>query len=408
MTPLLFIKLSFTKSSLRLDGKSEETGAVENSLKGVFERRRVSSAVEGDALAVAPERRCAGITEVAERTLSCRDTSMQEITSVVASVMSIDGMCSEQLRLPCELETIAEPQGLSRLEELENESGSEKEKFLGLIDEVYDLKSSGDLGLANKRMEDVCSYINRHHDDGKALVDRFYQCKAYLSYAARDIDGALSAFKKAEQESKGPINFPEKLFVMHLMLGMSVDGNNNVFRPEEFYEEMKKWVGADKAEDDKIEQLLDIGFKEDACQVKIFRDCIKAIFEDEGAGTEAADGKFEQAITKLTNFKKSQLISRILEHSVSMLIFARKLKQIKQSDFSALNGAKQNFFGVTKGMVQSGSSELPHLDEYLCCEVARKAGFIEDAITRCEECIDEKGYPFWEYREKLMLARAQQ
>lgn len=77
---------------------------------------------------------------------------------------------------------------------------------------------------------------------------------------------------------------------------------------------------------------------------KIFRDCIKAIFEDEGAGTEAADGKFEQAITKLTNFKKSQLISRILEHSVSMLIFARKLKQIKQSDFSALNGATEFFW----------------------------------------------------------------
>lgn len=145
-----------------------------------------------------------------------------------------------------------------------------RKKNFGLIDEVYDLKSSGDLGLANKRMEDVCSYINRHHDDGKALVDRFYQCKAYLSYAARNIDRALSNFKKAEQESKGPINFPEKLFVMHLMLGMSVDGNNNVFRPEEFYEEMKKWVGADKAEDDKIEQLLDIGFKEDACQVKYF------------------------------------------------------------------------------------------------------------------------------------------
>lgn len=386
-------------SSMDAGEKSKETCVAEKPLEGMIGKHSVSFAAESSVLAVAFTRKNSSITEAVERTLLCRDMTVQKATSEVASVMPVDESYRERLQLPSELETIGEPKDLVLISERECDN-EERRSFFDSIKNFYELRSSGNLKASKLKelkmhFKGLCAYAKNYPDD-HIMANRLYQCMAYFSYALNDIEAALDYFAKAEEKSEGSINFSEKLFIMHLMIGMGGSGDSKVFRISAFHEELKKWVGADEAEDRKIEQLLEAEFGQDAPHIKVFRNGIKAICKYENANAEKFKMEFEQSIDELAKIKKGHPISIILKYSVPMLKFAWNLELMNQGNFGdAMENVWGSYFGISKDKILPERCMLPHLDEFLIAMRSRVIAlhWREMAITKIEEGI-AKGYPY--------------
>ena len=367
-------------SSMDAGEKSKETCVAEKPLEGMIGKHSVSFAAESSVLAVAFTRKNSSITEAVERTLLCRDMTVQKATSEVASVMPVDESYRERLQLPSELETIGRQGSFGLSLDLEEQDGNNRgrQEVFRSIKAVYELESAGKLEEAKKKSNELSPYLDEYAEESY-VVNKLYQCMAYISYASNNIEEALDYFAEAECRSEGFINFPEKLFVMHLMLRMSVDGKNHVFQAEAFYEEMKKWVGTDEADDERIKRVLEIGFGENAPQVEIFRNGIKAVFKCRCGDVEAFNTSFEQSISKLTELKKSQSILGILEHSVPMLIFAKNLSLLRQCRFDEVLGSIERI----------KKSHRTIMDNYIHFQALKAIGSIDRGIGDYTEGLND-------------------
>lgn len=392
-------------SSMEAEKKSKEIGVAEKPLECMVGGHRISPVEEGRVLEIKSTRQGSGTTEATERTLFHCGVIGQKKTPKVASVMPVDGGYSEQLLLPRELEIIGEPRDLLLIAEKECED-KERRKFFESINKIYELKHVGKLKEAGNQIKTLRGYIESHSDDN-VIINRFHQCVAYLLYASNNIRGALDNFARAEKRSEGPVNFPENLFIMHLMLGMGGDGKSRIFQVNDFYEAIKKWVGADVAEDEKIEQLLEEGFGQNASHIKIFRDGIKAVFGKKGVNAKESEVQFKESIAKLTKLKEDQSIPVILKYLVPILNFARNLELTKQGrPYEAAGNSWVDYLGTTESfdnntqrrsrmIMRPSECMLPHLNEYLIAIGAKtlSLGWNNVAVERMRECVN-KGYPF--------------
>ena len=372
MGPLSGVSLRQGITALQEGGeKSKAVGSTGKPLEGMVRGRSVSSAVESNFFAIASTRQNAGVTEPALHTLSHR-RALHKLTPKVD--------CSRQLELPSELETIGRQGSFGLSLDLEEQDGNNRgrQEVFRSIKAVYELESAGKLEEAKKKSNELSPYLDEYAEESY-VVNKLYQCMAYISYASNNIEEALDYFAEAECRSEGFINFPEKLFVMHLMLRMSVDGKNHVFQAEAFYEEMKKWVGADEADDERIKRVLEIGFGENAPQVEIFRNGIKAVFKCRCGDVEAFNTSFEQSISKLTELKKSQSILGILEHSVPMLIFAKNLSLLRQCRFDEVLGSIERI----------KKSHRTIMDNYIHFQALKAIGSIDRGIGDYTEGLND-------------------
>lgn len=174
------------------------------------------------------------------------------------------------------------------------------------------------------------------------------------------------------------------------MLGANVAGKerSEVFKPWDFYDEIQKWQLL-FCEDEKIKQLLDTGFGQNAHQVKIFCDGVKAIFKDKSADSEASREKFNQAINKLVKCMEDGTLPEILVFSVPILNFAKSLKLIEESRFDNL------MEDIMKGQLTGCDC----LDRFLACEAAR-SNSMDESIKMYQQAVDA-GYPFLEFLDRL-------
>ena len=127
------------------------------------------------------------------------------------------------------------------------------------------------------------------------------------------------------------IDFVERLFVMHLMLGMGVDGKgkNEIFQPDDFYNAIQKWLGVNKAENEEIKQSLEKEFGKNAPQVKIFRNGIEEIFKYDDADPKASEARFEQSIDELTKCAEDGTLPEMLVCLVSHVKICKGFKTDK-------------------------------------------------------------------------------
>ena len=146
------------------------------------------------------------------------------------------------------------------------------------------------------------------------------------------MDGALYYFGQLEELSADYINFSKRLVIINLMLGMDFVEENSVFRPDDFYKELKKLLVVDETEEGGIAQLLETEFGEDAAQVKIFHDGIKAVFEED-IGAEAVSVKFEHSVAELNKCEKEGTLCKLLNYSVPILKFGKNFRLVKEGYF---------------------------------------------------------------------------
>lgn len=372
-------------SSLGAKEKSGEDGVAGELLEGVAGGRSISPAAERNAPAIASARQDAGITEAVSRTSLCQWT-VQEAASGAVSATPVNGAGSGEMQLLCKLEAIAKAENLAAISTQENSASEEQQAMLALIKDAYRMAPARKSADANDRTNTVCQYYREHSSD-HLVGHRLYQCMAYNFYADNEITKALNCFAVAGPISTGPANFPERFLVMHLMLGMNAAGKSTAFSPREFYDEIQKWLAVDEAEDEEIVRALEAGFGQDAPQIKMFRDAIKAVFEDKGADPAASGDKFEKILNKLARDAEDGSISGILEYSVPMLKFAKNFRLIEQGCFD--------------DVVRNQCARYEYLDQCLDCEIKRKKGCMEDAIDLCRRSM-ETGSPFSGYLEELM------
>lgn len=120
------------------------------------------------------------------------------------------------------------------------------------------------------------------------------------------------------------------------MLGI-VDASSKIqidlFDPEGFYNEIKRWLPVGEAGNDCMEKLLEHEFNNDdepASAVKIFHNAIKAIFAEEDI---LAAGKVRDFIGQLDKFQNSKPKTEIMKYAVYLLEFAMNLRLIEQGRF---------------------------------------------------------------------------
>lgn len=320
-------------SSLETEEESKGSGGTENPLEGMVGGRSVLLAAEGSALAIASEQDVGVAEEVAERTLSHRDT-VQELAPSVSLIIAVDRDDSRQMQLPGELETCDKLKGLEAILEKESENENHQQKMLGLIEDARSLidehEDAFELGEARRMLDHVFEYIG--YNDDILVASEFYAVKASLLCAEGDVDGALYYFGQLEELSADYINFSKRLVIINLMLGMDFVEENSVFRPDDFYKELKKLLVVDETEEGGIAQLLETEFGEDAAQVKIFHDGIKAVFEED-IGAEAVSVKFEHSVAELNKCEKDGTLCKLLNYSVPILKFGKNFRLVKEGYF---------------------------------------------------------------------------
>ena len=379
-------------------GKSKETDARKKLMakECVAGGRSISPAAEeGSVLSTASARHdagTAGIAEGAGRISLCQEAvqTTQKATSDMASATLINKDGSGRMYLPRELETLALSKVTKAIDHKVNTSQGLQRMMLATIGYAHQLAFAGRLSDAYKYSEQVDQYCQQHPED-QVVSYRSIQYSAYHDYAANVIDHALVFFQNLEMQFKA-IDFVERLFVMHLMLGMGVDGKgkNEIFQPDDFYNAIQKWLGANKAENEEIKQSLEKEFGQNAPQVKIFRNGIEAIFKYDDADPKASEARFEQSIDELTKCAEDGTLPEMLVCLVPMLKFAKGLRLIKQGclDKAMENIGKDQYTGCSC------------LDQYLACEVERTMGHVDNAIKMCRQGI-ETGYPFSAYLDML-------
>ena len=407
--------VSSHQGTTSLPEKSEGRGSAEKPSEGAVGGRSVSSVADDDMLAiVSAGQQNAGITEEsAGRTLSRRDAAQRAPSGVVLT-MPVDRTAAVQLRLQRELEIVSnliselkisgdqtQPEKPGDQAQTEMMSQTMHDVAYSVVSESASLKNINNklkkkkkLGELSKRLESVFDYIEKTGD--RDVARDVCRSKAYVLYSSRDVVNELRFLKKIK-EFGGPIdNLPESFLFQHLTLGIGVMGlsskeMSDLFQPEDFYDEIKRWLSANETQEKELEELLESGFAEDESQVKIFRNGIKALFEE---GVLPAAGEVERCITELGKLNESKSGSEVLRYSVYILKFAKNLRLIDEGYFDeALENVKRN-----------KEHEFEYLDEYIRCQVLRKTGKIALAVGVCWRCM-AKGYPFLNYLQALVKER---
>lgn len=380
-------------ASLESGEKGKETDAGEGLSADMAGGRSISpAAAQGSFISIASANHDASTTEAFGRISSCQDNvqTAQKTTSEMAPATPINKDGSERVQLPHELGSIAKSVAVAEINQEEKTADKEQREMLAWIKEAYELTFADKLEDGNARLEHVRQYCQQHPDDN-LVAYRLDECEAYHHHAANNIPDALRFFEEAcMTPSASYINLPESLFFMHLMLGANVAGKqrSEVFKPWDFYNELQRWqLGI--FGDEKIKQLLDTGFGQNAHQVKIFYDGVEAIFKDDSADSEASREKFNQAINKLVKCMEDGTLPEILVFSVPMLNFAKSLKLIDQSRFDT----------VMEDIMKGQLTGCDCLDRFLACEAAKSNG-IDESIKMYQQAVDT-GYPFLELLDGL-------
>lgn len=382
-------------ASLESGEKGKETDAGEGlSADMAWGRSSSPAAAQGSFISIASANHDhdAGTTETFRRISSYQDSiqTAQKTTSEMASATPINKVGSERVQLPRELVSIAKSAAVAEINQEEKTANEGQREMLTRIKEAYELTFADKLKDGNARLEHVRQYYQQNPDDN-LVAYRLHKCEAYHHHAANNIPDALRFFEEASTiPSTSYINLPESLFFMHLMLGANVAGKerSEVFKPWDFYDEIQKWQLL-FCEDEKIKQLLDTGFGQNAHQVKIFCDGVKAIFKDKSADSEASREKFNQAINKLVKCMEDGTLPEILVFSVPILNFAKSLKLIEESRFDNL------MEDIMKGQLTGCDC----LDRFLACEAAR-SNSMDESIKMYQQAVDA-GYPFLEFLDRL-------
>ena len=374
-------------------GKETEIGEEPMEMECMAWGRSVlPAAEEGSALSIMSARHdasMAGIVEAVGRISLCQGI-VQKATSGTASATLISRDSSGRIQLPRGLETIVRSRILATISQAEQNATGEQLAALTLIKSACNLVFINKLADAYELCEIIFQYLQSHPEDWFVNYT-FIQYGVHHWYATDDIDSAIYYFCLCETRAK-TIHFMDRFFIMHLMLGMSVDGErrNNAFRPKDFCNEMQKCLGANDAENEAIKQSLETEFGQNAPQVKIFCAGIEAIFKGEDADLKESEARFEQSVNELTECEKDGTLPEILACSVPMLKFAKGLKLIEQKHLVNL------MEDVGKGQYTGCNC----LDQYLACEIARTQGYVNEAIEMCQEGL-KAGYPFSDYLKAL-------
>ena len=389
--------------------ENEGTGLTEEPSASRTGRHSVSLAAEGNTLSIASAEQGAGVTETA--TLSHRETVQKEkAASEMAPATSVNRAGSEQTQLQRESETVVKLEKTAANPEGKSVNEDQHQAMLQLIYDADDLmdeyaERNGDgnpLRELDEMLEPVFEYVDKHNDDVR-VARELYRCKAYALCSDRKAEEALVFFRKSEGLPEDPVNLPERLFIMQLMLGMDIVTDNCAFHPEDFYKELEKWSRIDKTESAKAAQLLKAALETDypglevfLDGVKLFRDGARALFEEKNINAEASEVEFEQLFVELARYGDGdQPMSPFLNNLDHMLKFARNLMLIEHGFFDkALESARNN-----------ESGKLEHLNNYICCRALEGMRDIDGAVKMCR-LYTSNGYPFFSnYLETLESLR---
>lgn len=363
--------------------KSEKTGTTEKAPEGMAGWRSVSPAANSNTFSAALAEQSAGVTEPAGHTLPCRETA-PKATSEAASAIPVDRTDPAQTRLQHKSEIINNNPG---------ESGDQAQIEImrpimyNTMVEAGQMVLEGKSEEAEKKLEPVFNYVKESKDG--LVIRELFRIKAYMLYYSADICTALAFFRQARKYGSTITDFPEKLLVQQLALARGTDSvKDGEFDPEFFYKEIKEWLSTDEAQEKKLEKTIANSFNENTSQAKIFRDGIKAIFDDEDI---LVAEKFEHVIAELSKPWEDQSKPWILDHLPDMLKFARNLRLIEK-------GYLQE--ALEKVTSDGEDYESQYLNEYIHCQVLKESGKIDQAIEVCERGL-KKGYPFSGYLTHL-------
>ncbi len=410
---------------LEIEGKSKGAVSTKKSLEGMARGRSVSPATGNALLMVAFTRQNASIAGVVRHAPLLGRESVRNATSGLVLGMFVSRAGNEKMQLQRELEIIdkLENLGVCQKEKTANKH-QDKTGFMAVVNglrsfftEVPDLFGQRKKDVNERKIREMRATINESiklGNDGSleesdeklrvvfegveclgkyndpSVVSNLCRSKAHILYLRKNVEDALIFFDKSKQFSNF-INFPDRLFVLNILAG--IGAYKRVFCPEIFYENIKEWLV-----DDEDNQRRLVEYEKELPGLTVFRDGIKAVFEEEGADTEEtrrlAAKKFKQSITKLDKLAEDKVLSIGLIHSCLILKFARNLSLIKQSRFQdALASAQEN-----------GASQFNHLGIYIHCQALEKVGSIDRAIEMCEQAV-RKGHPLSNYLEKLKLSK---
>ena len=404
----------------------ESTDATEKLLEGMARGRSVSPTTEGDVLTVASAKQNVGVTKVAERISLLGWENVQDATSRLVPVKSVDRADNEKMQLQHELEIIdkLENLGVGSEEKTANKPKNgtgfmmvvngfrsflaegmnllyQKKKSVNenqireinaTIDEANKLRDNGKLKESDEKLRPIFESVNELGEyNDPSVVSGLCRSKGHILYLRKNVKDALTFFEKSNQFANF-INFPDRLFVLRITSG--IDEYGIAFRPEVFYKDLKEWLV-----DDEKHRRGFVEYEKRFPQVAIFRDGVKAVFEEEDADTEKskylAAKKVEQSIAELDKLEKNLALSSGLMHSGVMLSFLRNLSLVKQS----------RFHEALVNIQEGGSGRFEHLNTYIHCRVLEKTGSISRAVAACEE-YGVENHQLSDYLEELKLAEA--
>ena len=244
---------------------------------------------------------------------------------------------------------------------------------------------------AKEALDHVFVYATTH--DNKDLEESAHRSTGFLLFAQDQEKNALSHFIKASRLGGPLCELTESILIQNMSLAMEIEKEKEeeVFQPETFYEEIKLWTPTtDDAREEALEERITKELeKETQQQMRMLREGLKAIFvgEDNTPNTE----KIESIIKELAGFEmQSESTST---HAADMLGFTRDLWLVEQGRY------QEALRNVTR--IKDGGYESNYLGKYIYCQVFRKTGNIDHAISTCKKHLEENHYPFWNYLSEL-------
>lgn len=365
--------------------KSTGTGTTKKPLEGITGGRSVSPVAEGNTLMIASAGQNAGTTEPTGCTLLCRETP-QKAVSREAATISVDRTDSEQTQLQYELTIIS---GLKEKYE------PRRQTMLMTVHKAANLANSQKLEEANEVLKPVFEYVKETEDANVTCM--LCRTKAHILLKMNKLEEAFFFLQRAK-DFDDLTNFPERFFALCFMLGAkgNIIDNNWLFKPDEFYQEIRKWLADDETKNEELDNLLEMEFSTQppiesiSFEIKTFRQAIQAIFKEKNV---TAAMSAEESLAKLVLYKEPK--TSILSYALDILNFAKNLKLVKEGVYNE----------AIKNIKKNASRNLKHLDEYIHCQILRKCGRIDQAIENCEQGL-LKGFPFEKYLSDLRQEKA--
>lgn len=327
----------------------------------------------------------AGTTEPTGCTLLCRETP-QKAVSREAATISVDRTDSEQTQLQYELTIIS---GLKEKYE------PRRQTMLMTVHKAANLANSQKLEEANEVLKPVFEYVKETEDANVTCM--LCRTKAHILLKMNKLEEAFFFLQRAK-DFDDLTNFPERFFALCFMLGAkgNIIDNNWLFKPDEFYQEIRKWLADDETKNEELDNLLEMEFSTQppiesiSFEIKTFRQAIQAIFKEKNV---TAAMSAEESLAKLVLYKEPK--TSILSYALDILNFAKNLKLVKEGVYNE----------AIKNIKKNASRNLKHLDEYIRCQILRKCGKIDQAIENCEQGL-LKGFPFEKYLSDLRKEKA--